>query len=241
MSTTTISRDILKDLIEHTLGFDGVDTIKVTGTDKETSINTVSEDRKVIISGKFKTPVDEFTGVFGIPQIIKLKTILSFSDEYNEDAVISMTMKNMNGVDYPVAIRFQNKDSDFVNEHRLMSKSIVDEKIIEVVFAGATWDINFEPSIAGVTRLKKQFMVHNEETAFSTKVENGALVISFGNVATHNANFIFQPTIVGKSKQTLEWPVKHFLKVMDLQGDKRIYISDQGAMKIIVDTAVTVC
>jgi Cu2+-containing amine oxidase len=34
------------------------------------------------------------------------------------------------------------------------------------------------------------------------------------------------------------WPVKQFLAIMDLTGDKIVRISDQGVAEIIVDSGV---
>ena len=43
------------------------------------------------MTGKTKTPVADFIGTFGMPNLTKLKTILSF-DVYNDDsAEINMT------------------------------------------------------------------------------------------------------------------------------------------------------
>jgi hypothetical protein len=36
----------------------------------------------------------------------------------------------------------------------------------------------------------------------------------------------------------LKWPVKQFVSIMDLTGDKHVYISDQGVMRITVDSGI---
>ena len=36
-----------------------------------------------------------------------------------------------------------------------MSQAIIEEKVRNVTFKGATWDVEFEPTIAGIMRLKK--------------------------------------------------------------------------------------
>ena len=69
-------KDYLQDLIAHTHGLANVDLVKITGTDKETQINAVSEpDKSVIVSGSLKTPIADFIGTFGMPNLGKLKTI----------------------------------------------------------------------------------------------------------------------------------------------------------------------
>lgn len=233
-----INKDILQDLIDHTLGLGVIDLLKITGTDKETAINAAAEDRTVILNGKYKNPVLGFNGVFGMPNLPKLKIILGFSDEYDENAKINVTRQNREGEDQPVAIHFENKIGDFVNDYRLMSKMIVEEKVKNVVFKGATWNVDFQPAISGVQRLKKQSNVHSEETVFTTKIEKGNLVVNFGDPATHSGNFVFHSGLKGTFSRPLSWPVRQFVSIMDLVGDKHIYISDQGVMRITVDSGV---
>ena len=118
---TDITKDVLQDLIQHILSLSEIDLVKVTGTDKETLINATAENRSVIMSGKFKSPIMGFAGVFGMPTLVKLKTILSFSDEYDENAKITVLTQQRNGTDQPCAIHFENKSGDFTIDYRLMS------------------------------------------------------------------------------------------------------------------------
>ena len=71
-------KDNLQDLIEHTHGLGVIDLIKITGTQTETKIAAVAEDKSVIVEGSFKAPNAEFIGTFGMPNLGKLKTILGF-------------------------------------------------------------------------------------------------------------------------------------------------------------------
>lgn len=230
-------RDHLNDLIKHTSSLGFIDLIKVTGTDKETAVSAIAEDRTVIITSKFKTPHAEFIGVFGMPNLPKLKTILGF-DEYDENATITMTRQNRNGEDVPVAIHFETANKDFINDYRLMSQAIVEEKIKPVKFAGAKWNVDFEPKVVNIQRLKKQSQANHEETVFVTKTEGTNLKIFFGDVSTHSGNFIFESGVTGSLQREWKWPVRQFLSIMDLSGDKHVYISDQGAMRITVDSGL---
>ena len=232
-------KDTLKDLIEHTHGLGCVELIKVTGTDKETSIAGVAEDKSVIVHGTFANPVADFIGTFGMPNLGKLKTIIGFED-YDDTSTINVTRVQKDGSDVPSAIHFETKIGDFVNDYRLMAKSIIDEKVKNVTFKGATWNVEFEPTIAGVMRLKRQSSANSEESNFVTKVENGDLKIYFGDASTHSGNFVFQPGVTGTLSRTWLWPVKQFLSIMDLVGDKKVRIADAGAMEITVDSGVAV-
>lgn len=230
-------KNYLQDLISHTSQLGFIDLIKVTGTDTETSLAAIAEDRTVIVSGKFKNPNAEFIGTFGMPNLGKLKTILSF-DDYDENSTINMTYQNKDGVDLPSAIHFETKSGDFVNDYRLMSKEIAEEKVKPVKFAGATWNVDFEPKVANIQRMKKQASANSEETTFVTKTDGTDLKVFFGDVSSHSGNFVFESDISGTLSRGWSWPVKQFLAIMDLQGDKHIYISDQGAMKVTVDSGL---
>jgi hypothetical protein len=230
-------KDQLTDLISHTVQLGFIDTLKIVGTDKETAITANAEDRTVIISGKLKGPNAEFIGTFGMPNLNKLKTILGF-DDYDEHATISMTRQQRDGQDVPVAIHFETKSKDFVNDYRLMSQAIVEEKVKVVKFAGAAWNVQFEPKIVNIQRLKKQANANSESPTFVTKTDGTDLKIHFGDVSSHSANFVFESAISGSLARAWAWPVKQFLSIMDLAGDKKIYISDQGAMKITVDSGI---
>lgn len=232
-------KDNLQDLIQHTYGLGCIDLIKVSGTDTETTVNAIAEDKSVIVSGTFKNPNNEFIGTFGMPNLGKLKTILGF-DDYDEHAKINVTHVNKDGVDTPSTIHFETKAGDFVNDYRLMSKAIVEEKVKSVMFKGATWNVEFEPSVAGIMRLKKQASANSEEKNFTTKTENGDLKIYFGDPSTHSGNFVFQAGVTGTLAKSWMWPVKEFLSIMDLPGDKTVKISDAGATEITVDSGLAV-
>jgi len=230
-------KDHLQDIISHTLNLGVIDLIKIVGTDKETAVSALAEDRSVIITGKFKNPHAEFIGTFGMPNLAKLKTILGF-DEYDENATIAMTRVTKDEVEVPSSVHFETKTGDFINDYRLMAQSIVEEKIKPVKFAGATWNVEFEPKVASVQRLKKQATANSEETTFVTKTDGNDLKIFFGDAATHSGNFVFESGVQGQLQRQWAWPVRQFLSIMDLMGDKRVYISDQGAMRITVDSGV---
>jgi hypothetical protein len=229
-------KDNLQDLIQHTHSL-GIDLIKVTGTETETQISAIAEDKSVIVNGTLNSPVAEFIGVFGMPNLGKLKTILGF-DDYGDDSKINVTRVNKDGVDVPSTIHFETKSIDFVNDYRLMGKSIVEEKVKNVTFKGTEWNVTFEPSVAGIMRLKKQASANSEEKNFTVKTDNGDLKILFGDPSTHSGNFVFQPQVTGVLSRAWMWPVKEFLAIMDLPGDKVVRISDKGAAEITVDSGL---
>lgn len=230
-------KDHLLDLIQHTHGLGVIELIKIVGTDKETQISAMAENKSVVVTGTFKQPIADFIGTFGMPNLGKLKTILGF-EEYDEHSKISVTHTKRDNEDVPTTIHFETKSGDFVNDYRLMIKSIVEEKIRTLTFRGATWNVEFEPGVASILRLKKQASANSEEEHFTMTTVGTDLKINFGDPSTHSGNFVFQSGVKGKLTQPWKWPVKVFTAIMDLPGDKTIKIADQGAVEITVDSGL---
>jgi len=229
-------RDQLLDLVEHTHDLGEIDLVKITGTETETQIFGVAENRSVVVEGKFSGPVADFIGLFGMPHLGKLKILLNLS-EYKENATLDITR---NGAGEPDGINFKNAAGDFSNNYRFMASQIVSEKAKTVKFKGVNWHIEFEPTVAAIQRLKMQAQANAEEPNFQAKTENGDLKFVFGDHSTHSGNFVFHPSVSGQLKRTWSWPVKTIINILDLTGDKTFRISDDGAAQITVDSGVAV-
>ncbi len=230
-------KDILQDIVAHTHSLGFLPLVKITGDSSSTVIEAMAEDRSVIVSAKSKAPVEEFEGVFGMPNLEKLSHHLK-NPEYKENAKIEVVRQDRNGKEIPTSLHFENANGDFVNDYRFMNSEIINEKLKTVKFKGATWDIEFEPNIASIGRLKLQAQAHNEENVFQVKTENDALVFSFGDASTHAGSFTFQSNIKGKLKQSWSWPVAQVQSILNLDGDKTMKIADAGAMMITVDSGL---
>lgn len=227
-------RDHLLDLVGHTFDLGCIDLVKITGTDKETVISGLAEDRSVVVEGEFSSPVADFIGTFGMPNLGKLKVILN-TQEYKENAKLALTRKATGA---PDGIDFENATGDFKNNYRFMASEIVNEKLKTVKFKGVNWNIEFEPTIASIQRLKMQAAANAEEVNFQAKTENGDLKFFFGDHSTHAGNFVFQPGVTGVLKRSWSWPIKTVISILDLYGDKVMRISDDGAAQITVNSGL---
>jgi hypothetical protein len=231
-------KDCLLDVIQYTHGLGcGVDLIKVIGTDKTTQVAAIGEGNSVIINGKFTNVVPEFAGTFGMPNLDKLKVVVGF-DDYDDKAKINMVYETKDGTKTPASIHFETGTGDFLNDYRLMGKTLVESQIANLALKVAPkWEIEFEPTLASITRLKKQASANSEELQFTTTIDSkGDLRASFGDPAAHSGNFVFQPKVSGKLTSPFRWPVKAFLAILDLPGDKKIRISNQGLAEITVES-----
>jgi len=232
-------KDFLQDLVAHTHSLGFLPLVKVSATDKETSIESMAEDRSVILNAKAHTAVEDFEGTFGMPNLNKLDIHLK-CPEYKENYVITVVKQQRNGEEIPTGLHFQNGAGDFENDYRFMNSDIINEKLKTVKFKGAKWDIEFTPAMASIQKLKFQASAHTEETTFQVKTDNNNLIFSFGDASTHAGSFVFQSGVTGKLRQTWSWPVTQVQSILNLTGDKTIRIADVGALNITVDSGLAV-
>lgn len=228
-------RDILLDLTSHVYDLGFLDAVKVTGTDQSTVVDAVSEDRNVILKAKFHNPVADFVdGLFGMPNLGRLKSILNLA-EYKENASITISKDANNYFD---GLVFTNATGDFKNVYRFMTANIVEKQMPTANFRGANWNIEFEPTVASIMRLKMQASVHSDNDLFLVKTENGNLKLSFGNHSSHAGDFVFQSNVSGVLKHAWAWSVKNMIPILELAGNKTIKFSDTGVAEVMVDSGL---
>lgn len=230
-------RDYLLDLVQHTYDLGCIETVKITGDENETLISGVAEDRSVVLEGKFATPFADFVGVFGMPNLKKLKVLINLQ-EYKENADIAVVRQDREGVLCPVGLHFENNTHDFKNDYRFMTSEVVAEKLKSPKFRGVTWHIEFAPTVASIMRLKMQSSANEEQATFQAKTDKTDLKFYFGDHSTHAGEFVFQSDINGTLKHAWSWPVKQVIGILDLHGDKVMKISDDGAAQITVNSGI---
>lgn len=230
-------KDILQDLVAHTHSLGFLPLVKISASTSATEIESMAEDRSVIVNAKTHTPVDGIDGIFGMPNLNKLDLHLK-CPEYKEDAKITVVTAERNGDTIPTGLHFKNAAGDFQNDYRFMNTDVINERLKSVKFKGAQWNIEFEPSVTSIQRLKFQAQAHSEETVFQVSTDDGNLVFSFGDANTHAGSFVFAPNVNGKLKSTWAWPVNQVMSILSLAGDKTMRIADAGALNITVDSGL---
>jgi hypothetical protein len=229
-------KDYLADIVSHTHDLGCIELVKVVGDDKTTTVHGLAEDQSVVMQAEFANPVPEFIGTFGMPSLAKLKILLNLQ-EYREDARFSITRKDTG---MPDGVLFENAAGDFRNNYRFMAAEIVNAKLRTAKFKGVNWNIEFQPTVAAVMRLRMQAQANAEEPTFQVRTENTQLKFSFGDHSTHAGEFVFQDGISGQLKRAWSYPVAQVSAILGLTGDKVMKISDDGAAEITVDSGIAV-
>jgi len=229
-------KDILQDIVAHTHALGFLSLVKVNA-EEGTTVESMAEDRSVILSASAHAPVAEFKGVFGMPNLDKLALHLK-NPEYKDSAKIDVVEAERNGETIPTHIHFENAAGDFQNDYRFMNKAIIEEKLKTVKFKGASWNVTFSPSMASIARMKLMSAAHSEEPTFNVTTKDSNLVFSFGDASTHAGEFVFEHGVEGTLQHTWSWPVAQVQAILNLDGDATMSISDQGAMQISVDSGM---
>jgi hypothetical protein len=229
-------KDILTDIVTHTQNLN-FPFARIVGTEEETVIMGLSEKNKVAFKATLHNPLEDFQGVFGFTNLNILNLLLK-NPEYKENPKIEIHRNKHN---VPNGIYFENEDKDFNNTYKLMVTETINEKLKSFEVATPKWDIEFTPSVNSVQRLKLQSQVYSDENLFRSKVEKNNLILNFGGfTSNHEGNFIFQSNVEGKMKNTLIWPLPEVITILSFDGDMLMQLSDEGQMRIIVDSGLAV-
>jgi hypothetical protein len=232
-------KDILQDIVGHTHNLGFLNIVKITGDDKKTTIDSMADDRSVIMYAETANPYPDMIGVFGMPQMNKLKYLLD-CPEYKEDAKIEVTTAVRNSDTIPTGLHFENKTKDFKNDYRFMNTDIINEKLKTVKFRGVKWDVEIEPSIQGIQRFQFQASANNEHTTFLAKTDSGNLKFTFGDQSTHGGEFIFATGVAGNLNKGWTWPVQSVLSILKIAdaNNAKVSFSNEGAMQITLDSGL---
>lgn len=230
-------KDFLIDIVEHTVRLGCFDTLRIDGTDDETKLSSTEKERTVVLRAKLHGVIPEFKGLFGIPNLALLNTILSIPEYQEETAKITVERREISGSEQPVNIKFENSAGDFKNEFRFMSSNIIDTVEPLLKFNVTSWPVSFEPTIAAQQRLKYQSNANPSEPAITFRIENGDVRATIGDGSSHNGSFIFHTGVDKKIKETIVVPVLVVSSILTLSGNKKIQMGGPGMM-ISVDSGL---
>ena len=230
-------KDILQDIVSHTHALGNIELLKLTTDNKTTEIDSLADDRSVILKATTHSRVDEFEGVFGMTNLSKLQLHLK-NPEYRDKAKINVVKETKDGVEYPSYIHFENEKGDFQNDYRFMNQSIIDSKLKSVKFKGVAWALDFVPTAAAIARLKLMTSVHSDEVHVTVSTDNDGFRFSFGDAGSHAGSYVFDHDPNHSLKRSWAYPVAQIQSILNLDGDINMKVSDEGAMQISVDSGM---
>ena len=234
-------KDILQDIVSHTHNLGFLNIVKITGTDETTKIDSMADDRTVVMFGETTNPQPEMIGVFGMPQLNKLKYNLE-CPEYKEDATIELMTADRNGETIPIGLHFENKAGDFKNDYRFMNTEIINEKLKSTTFRGVKWDVEVNPTQSSVQRFSFQAAANSEHATFLAKTDGDKLKFIFGDMSSHGGEFIFATGVTGTLNKAWTWPVAPILSILKIAdvNNTTMSLSNDGALQITLDSGLAV-
>ena len=121
-----------------------------------------------------------------------------------------------------------------------MNAEIINEKLKTVKFKGVKWDVEIEPSVASVQRFNFQATANTEHKSFVVRTEDGNLIFTFGDQASHGGEFVFATDVKGTLNKGWSWPVGQVLQILKLSDSAKVtlHFSNEGAMMVSVDSGL---
>ena len=121
-----------------------------------------------------------------------------------------------------------------------MNAEIINEKLKTVKFKGVKWDVEIEPTVASVQRFNFQATANTEHNSFVVRTDDGNLIFTFGDQASHGGEFTFATDVKGTLNKGWSWPVGQVLQILKLSDSAKVmlHFSNEGAMMVSVDSGL---
>lgn len=226
--------NILRDIVKHTedLKFE---TLKISGDDTETLVESVNLKDNVIIKGRLNQPCPDLRGVFGMSSLSVLAGYAEFPSFRADGARVTVSRRQRNGEEVPEKITFTDNQGQTFN-YRLMSREVVQA---QPELPSIDWDVTVTPETGKIEEFRRlsQILggVHKD---FIPRVIDGDLRFYIGgeNTATHDGFLIFQRGVRGKLPGTVAWSAASFLSLMKQaeKGACEVRMSQQGLLALTV-------
>jgi hypothetical protein len=232
-------KDVLKDILKHTHGLDIFEMVKIVGTEKTTTIETVDKDKTVVVKAELAKPCKEFKDeTVGLSRMGVLSGFLNF----NGFTKIKPVTQQRNGVDLLSELDFESKVGTNAR-YRFMMAEIINNQLKDIKFKGATFDVDVVPDARNLEELSYfAGTLSNFESFFTPKTENGDLYFLIGDENSDRTKLLINAGVKGKITHEHKWPLKIVLSIMKLGASGKISMSinNKGLLKIEVDSGLGV-
>lgn len=240
----------LRDLVRH-LGNLQIKVIKLTGDAQgNVKIQAVESDNKsVVVNGKFNKKVTEFDGVIGLSDLKMLESFVSIYSDPNDIVEIVREDREIevDGLDEdgnPAKVKetenvisgfvFKRQKPSMKNPYRVMDKRLIPQQFDPKQIV---WDVTFKPSKTGIKLFMIQAGLGLSEN-FSFEQRGTDLFLTFGDAEIHFADNI-PPKLTTKRFWGVS-VVQALLKLSETADCEMSFNNDKGAIKIKLDTGLAI-
>lgn len=237
-------RETIQDIVKHAIGVNNIDTVKITGTDDETIIEAMDNERTVIVKGKLLKPEANLKGEFGMSHLPLLQGLVNYALFKTEDAKMDVKRRERNGKTVPEEITFQSADGKSSGAYRLMSSELIPE---QAKFLGTAWDVEVDPSASKLKELQALAGLYGQFENFfmvkTVKNDEGKNELRFyiGDEASsmHRAFLTVGEDVEGTLSGDLHWGIAPVLAILKLGAEEnlKLQFSGRGALQITMTSA----
>lgn len=229
--------DSFMDILKHTHGLGFIELVKLTGDDKSVTIEAMDPDKSVVVNGTLNTPIDKLEGTIGLSRLSVLSGYINYPPFSSDNANSGIVKHKVH--DTPFEIKFDSK-AGHVSHYRFMAESVANDQIKVPPFKGATWNVEIEPTKRGLRDLATMNgILGSFESVFSVQTVNNNLEFSIGAAGSDRTKLVFAEDVQGVLAHTWSWPLSQVLSILKLQDTSKsckMSFSDQGALKIEIDS-----
>lgn len=232
-------RDILTDVLKHTISLGVLDTLKVTGDERGTRVESYTSDTNLVFKCNIKKPIKEFTGEFGMTSLGILKGLLDFAPFRTDEATISVKIEKRNNINQPTEIVFNDADGRPAY-YRLTAAEVIP---VQPTMPPAQWDIEFVPSNSKIAELTKLASIFTAvEKIVCVKMVDNELRFYIGDEgsSSHRSYVVIEKGVTGTIPE-LYWDIDRILNVFrlispDTTLSTKVSIMAKGLMQISIET-----
>jgi hypothetical protein len=233
--------DNFLDIIKHTSALGFIDMVKIVGSKTEATVEAMDDDRTVVLYGKLKQPIEGLNGTIGLSRLGILSGYLNFNAFSSDNATIAIKTQQRGTEEVPCEISFDS-NAGHTASYRFMSAEIAEEQIKIPPFKGAKWNVIITPTKASLKDLTAMNSILGTfESTFSVRTSGDNLEFLIGEGAADRTKITFAKGIKGELKHSWKWPLTQVLAILKLHDSSEsctMSFSDQGALKIDIDSGI---
>jgi hypothetical protein len=237
-------RETIQDIVKHTGGLGFIETVKITGSEEETLVEAMDNERTVIVKGKLLTPETNLKGEFGMSNLSLIQGLVG-SALYKGDGVsVDVKRRERNGKQVPEEISFHNATTKSSASYRLMATDLIPE---QAKFLGTQWDVEVDPSASKLKELQALATLYSQFESYFTvktvKSDEGKNELRFyigeEGSSMHRAFLTINDDVEGTLGGDLHWPIQSVLSILKLGAEEnlKLQFSSRGALQITMTSA----
>lgn len=231
-------KKVFEDVVAHTHGLGFIDMVKVLGEADSTKLESMSENKNVMLYATLNTAIPELEGTTGLARMAVLNGYLKFPAFQDDSATITVKRTQRGADEVPTQIDF-SAPGGHRSTYRFMSPEVA-EDIKVPVFRGANWDLTVTPDEGSLKDLSYFAGILGAfDPVFVAKTNKSDLMFSIGSGSNDRSEVPFATDVNGTLAGHWAWPLSETLSILKLAVQAEscaMMFSEKGALKIEMTT-----